>query len=400
MADRLTAVRRGRGASEGPGRSVRRDRARASAQPRLSAARRGGPARLGWRRPRYRLGRVLPRSPARPASQPAHPDAERTARAAERWTRIVIERLAGERFNVITLKWWGRPKDVQTFLERHGVRGLVHRGLTVPARTGPCGWPRTGPDAPETDDPAADLRVRLQLVRDRLGVGDTFVFSHLKATDAAGHTKDPAVKQRTIEVLDSELRDLPTERSIVCVTGDHATPAYPGGHPLGRPGSTRRGWAGSPGRSRRLVRRARLLPWDPRASPRPRSDAVALERGRPAALSSGRGPRRSRRRWSSGRARSADPVRAVEGRIPFRGFETWYRDVGQEAGVPLLCLHGGPGSTHSYFEPLEQLAAGGQQVVLYDQLGCGNSDRPRRPGALDTRALPRRGSDGSRRARP
>ena len=82
-------------------------------------------------------------------------------------------------------------------------------------------------DAPETDDPAADLRVRLQLVRDRLGVGDTFVFSHLKATDAAGHTKDPAVKQRTIEVLDSELRDLPTERSIVCVTGDHATPAYP-----------------------------------------------------------------------------------------------------------------------------------------------------------------------------
>jgi proline-specific peptidase len=72
-------------------------------------------------------------------------------------------------------------------------------------------------------------------------------------------------------------------------------------------------------------------------------------------------------------------VRAVEGRIPFRGFETWYRDVGPEGGAPLLCLHGGPGSTHNYFEPLEDLAAGGRRVVFYDQLGCGNSDRPDDP---------------------
>lgn len=72
-------------------------------------------------------------------------------------------------------------------------------------------------------------------------------------------------------------------------------------------------------------------------------------------------------------------MRAVEGRIPFRGFETWYRDVGPTGGVPLLCLHGGPGSTHHYFEPLEQLAEEGRRVVLYDQLGCGGSDRPDDP---------------------
>lgn len=158
--------------------------------------------------------------------QPAHPDAERTARAAERWTRTVIEQLAGERFNVITLKWWGRPKAAPTFLERHGVTGsfiadsrFMH-GLARAVGLVPI-------HALETDDPGADLRARLQLVRERLDKGDTFVFSHLKATDAAGHTKDPAVKQRTIELLDSELRDLPTDRSIVCVTGDHATPTYP-----------------------------------------------------------------------------------------------------------------------------------------------------------------------------
>jgi pimeloyl-ACP methyl ester carboxylesterase len=72
-------------------------------------------------------------------------------------------------------------------------------------------------------------------------------------------------------------------------------------------------------------------------------------------------------------------VRVVEGRIPFRGYATWYRDVGPEGGVPLLCLHGGPGSTHHYFEPLERLAEGGRRVVLYDQLGCGSSDVPNNP---------------------
>jgi len=44
-------------------------------------------------------------------------------------------------------------------------------------------------------------------------------------------------------------------------------------------------------------------------------------------------------------------------------------------GTPLLCLHGGPGFTHFYLEPLEALADE-RQVVFYDQLGCGRSERP------------------------
>jgi proline-specific peptidase len=72
-------------------------------------------------------------------------------------------------------------------------------------------------------------------------------------------------------------------------------------------------------------------------------------------------------------------VRSVEGRVPFRGFTTWYRDEGPEEGVPLVCLHGGPGSTHHYFEPLRELARSGRRLVVYDQLGCGNSDRPDDP---------------------
>lgn len=54
---------------------------------------------------------------------------------------------------------------------------------------------------------------------------------------------------------------------------------------------------------------------------------------------------------------------------------TWYRVTGERGRTPLLCLHGGPGSTHNYFAPLERLA-GERPVVLYDQLGCGRSDRP------------------------
>ena len=72
-------------------------------------------------------------------------------------------------------------------------------------------------------------------------------------------------------------------------------------------------------------------------------------------------------------------MRVVEGRIPFRGFHTWYRDLGPEGGIPLVCLHGGPGSTHHYFQPLEKLAEEGRRLVVYDQLGCGGSDRPDDP---------------------
>jgi len=44
--------------------------------------------------------------------------------------------------------------------------------------------------------------------------------------------------------------------------------------------------------------------------------------------------------------------------------------------LPLLCLHGGPGATHDYLEPLEEIAATGRCVVFYDQLGSGNPDHP------------------------
>ncbi|MHB8642762.1 MAG: alkaline phosphatase family protein [Gaiellaceae bacterium] len=167
------------------------------------------------------------------------PEAERTARAAEEWTRWAMDilrehevnaRRAGEGLpllNVITLKWWGRPRRVPTFLERHGITGTFIgesaflRGLATAVGLETI-------EAPETRDAPADLRARLDLLDARLEAGDTFVFVHLKATDAAGHTKDPNVKRAVIESLDAVIAQrLPVDRAIVCVTGDHATPASP-----------------------------------------------------------------------------------------------------------------------------------------------------------------------------
>ena len=71
-----------------------------------------------------------------------------------------------------------------------------------------------------------------------------------------------------------------------------------------------------------------------------------------------------------------------EGYISFRDLNVWYRIVGdaEEPGrFPLLCLHGGPGATHDYLEPLEAMASTGRRVIFYDQLGNGNSDHPHDP---------------------
>lgn len=66
-----------------------------------------------------------------------------------------------------------------------------------------------------------------------------------------------------------------------------------------------------------------------------------------------------------------------EGFVPFGEWQTWYRVVGDiHRQVPLICVHGGPGSSHHYFTRLERLAERGRPIVLYDQVGCGASSRP------------------------
>jgi L-proline amide hydrolase len=70
----------------------------------------------------------------------------------------------------------------------------------------------------------------------------------------------------------------------------------------------------------------------------------------------------------------AEPTQ-IEGRAPFRGYETWYRITGDLASgkPPIFLLHGGPGAAHNYIDAYKALAEDGRAVIHYDQIGCGNS---------------------------
>ncbi|MEJ2410176.1 MAG: proline iminopeptidase-family hydrolase [Novosphingobium sp.] len=57
------------------------------------------------------------------------------------------------------------------------------------------------------------------------------------------------------------------------------------------------------------------------------------------------------------------------------GGRVWTRCVAGGDGIPLVLLHGGPGCPSAYLGPFEALAAD-RPVLFYDQLGCGESDRP------------------------
>lgn len=63
------------------------------------------------------------------------------------------------------------------------------------------------------------------------------------------------------------------------------------------------------------------------------------------------------------------------GFVDVNGFKLFYRTFGNGGNV-LLCLHGGPGAIHDYLLPFGSLGNDKVRVVLYDQLGCGKSERP------------------------
>ncbi|HAT55836.1 MAG TPA: alpha/beta hydrolase [Lactobacillus sp.] len=71
-------------------------------------------------------------------------------------------------------------------------------------------------------------------------------------------------------------------------------------------------------------------------------------------------------------------MKIEEGYMPFRGYQTYYRIVGEKTPgkAPLLLIHGGPGSSHNYFELLDDYAETGRQLIMYDQVGCGKSSLP------------------------
>jgi proline iminopeptidase len=78
----------------------------------------------------------------------------------------------------------------------------------------------------------------------------------------------------------------------------------------------------------------------------------------------------------AGRARpAADRVTASEGYLAVPGGRIWYARMGDGPGVPLIVIHGGPGSGSFGLKPWAALGDD-RPVVRYDQLGAGKADHP------------------------
>jgi proline iminopeptidase len=61
-----------------------------------------------------------------------------------------------------------------------------------------------------------------------------------------------------------------------------------------------------------------------------------------------------------------------EGYVHLKDGKVWYRIVGEGDKTPLLLLHGGPGATSYYLNPMAALSKE-RPVIFLDQLGCGRS---------------------------
>lgn len=70
-----------------------------------------------------------------------------------------------------------------------------------------------------------------------------------------------------------------------------------------------------------------------------------------------------------------------QGTVDTDGGKIWYGLTGnnESSATALIAIHGGPGMTHHYLYPLTDLADE-RQIIFYDQLDAGLSERPNDPG--------------------
>lgn len=132
-----------------------------------------------------------------------------------------------ERLDVPVSKWASWHSDaLPSFKEQVGIQGAavtdtaLYRGF---ARLLDMPFTDIAYDA---NDPATDMAQRVAAASALLD-DSPFVHLHIKATDEAGHSKIPERKRDVIEATERGLAGLTdiSERAIVVITGDHATPS-------------------------------------------------------------------------------------------------------------------------------------------------------------------------------
>ena len=132
--------------------------------------------------------------------------------------------------DTLTTKWAGARLPLPSFSQQVGVRGgivtssALYRGF---ARLLDMDQTEPSPDS----NPGRDLAARLSAAAELLRGGAAFVHVHTKVVDEAGHSRGTGAKLAVLESLDpafAALLEPPFDRSVVAVTGDHATPSSGG----------------------------------------------------------------------------------------------------------------------------------------------------------------------------
>jgi 2,3-bisphosphoglycerate-independent phosphoglycerate mutase len=131
--------------------------------------------------------------------------------------------------DVLTTKWSGRRGQLPPFVEQVGVTGAavtstrLYKGIAT-------ALDMRSVHLQPVDDLEKDMAARLAAAEELIAAGARFVHVHTKATDEAGHSKQPYAKRDVLEAIDRGLAGVAglADRAVVAVTGDHATPSTHG----------------------------------------------------------------------------------------------------------------------------------------------------------------------------
>ena len=172
------------------------------------------------------------------------PDARRTAEIVNQITAIAHEKLDEHELNqlrrsrglpkanAILLRGAGSVSTLPSFSSKYGLSGFCVTGTAMIR-----GFARmAGLTAPllegATGDSKTDVGVKAKAAIKALQAHE-FVYVHFKATDAAGHDRNPELKVEMVQKLDQLVGLLLNELGddvILCVSGDHSTPVDLGEH--------------------------------------------------------------------------------------------------------------------------------------------------------------------------
>jgi 2,3-bisphosphoglycerate-independent phosphoglycerate mutase len=167
--------------------------------------------------------------------------AARTAEAVNQFLRWAHETLShhsinDERatknlrpINFLVTRWAGLRRKLPSFYEMYGFRGsMVASGPMLKGLASQIGLDFL--PAQDREQVSEDLIGRLKMAQDALSSEYDFVHLHIKAADQAAHKKDPLLKSKVIEELDSAFATLVSQNFIaddllIVMTSDHSTPS-------------------------------------------------------------------------------------------------------------------------------------------------------------------------------